>query len=94
MGCRPTSGRGAGLQNAAPHAAIVVHLNQLKEHTMNRDQVKGAVKDVAGKVQEKTGQATGDRSQQAKGLGKQAEGKVQKNVGNAKEVVKDGIDKI
>ncbi|HLL10549.1 MAG TPA: CsbD family protein [Rubrivivax sp.] len=61
---------------------------------MNRDQVKGAVKDVAGKVQEKTGQATGDRSQQAKGLGKQAEGKVQKNVGNAKEVVKDGIDKI
>lgn len=61
---------------------------------MNRDQVKGAVKDVAGKVQQKTGEVTGNQSQQAKGLGKQAEGKVQKNVGNAKEVLKDGIDKV
>lgn len=61
---------------------------------MNSDQVKGAVKDAAGKVQQKTGQVTGNESQQAKGLAKQAEGKVQKNVGNAKEVLKDGINKI
>ena len=61
---------------------------------MNRDQVKGAVKDVAGKVQQKTGEVTGNDSQQAKGLAKQGEGKVQKKVGNAKEIVKDGIDKI
>jgi uncharacterized protein YjbJ (UPF0337 family) len=61
---------------------------------MNSDQVKGAAKDIAGKVQEKTGQVTGNQSQEAKGLGKQAEGKVQKNVGDAKEVLKDGIDKL
>ena len=56
---------------------------------MNKDQVKGAVKDVAGKVQQKTGEAIGSTTQQAKGLAKQGEGKVQKNVGDAKEVLKD-----
>ena len=61
---------------------------------MNRDQVKGAVKDIAGKVQQKTGEATGNDSQQAKGLANQGEGKVQKKVGNAKEVLKKGIDKV
>lgn len=52
---------------------------------MNKDQVKGGMKDLAGKAQEKVGQATGNRSQQAKGLLKQAEGKVQKGVGNVKD---------
>lgn len=61
---------------------------------MNSDQIKGAVKDAAGKVQQKTGEVTGNQSQQARGLSKQAEGKVQKNVGDAKEVLKDSIDKI
>jgi uncharacterized protein YjbJ (UPF0337 family) len=56
---------------------------------MNKDQVKGSVKDAAGKVQEKTGEAIGSTEQQAKGLAKQVEGKVQKNVGDAKEVLKD-----
>ena len=60
---------------------------------MNSDQVKGALKDAAGKVQEKTGEVVGSKEQQAKGLAKQAEGKVQKNVGDAKEVMKDAIDK-
>ncbi len=56
---------------------------------MNKDQVKGSVKDAAGKVQEKTGEIVGSRSQQAKGLEKQAEGKVQKGVGDVKESVRD-----
>ena len=56
---------------------------------MNKDQVKGAVKDIAGKVQQKTGEALGSAEQQAKGIAKQGEGKVQKTVGDAKEVVKD-----
>ena len=61
---------------------------------MNKDQVKGAVKDAAGKVQSKTGEMTGNASQQAKGMARQAEGKTQKKVGDAKEVVKDKIDKV
>ena len=56
---------------------------------MNKDQVKGAVKDVAGKAQEKVGQATGSTHQQAKGLEKQVEGKAQKAVGDGKEAVRN-----
>ena len=50
---------------------------------MNRDQIKGRMKDMGGKVQEKAGKATGNRSQQAKGLVNQGIGKVQKTVGDA-----------
>ena len=60
---------------------------------MNKDQVKGAVKDAAGKVQRKTGEAIGSEEQQAKGLAKQAEGKTQKTYGDAKEIVKDSTRK-
>ncbi|HSB98182.1 MAG TPA: CsbD family protein [Spongiibacteraceae bacterium] len=56
---------------------------------MNKDQVQGTVKDAAGKVQRKIGEAIGSEKQQAKGLGKQIEGKTQKAVGNAKETLKD-----
>lgn len=56
---------------------------------MNKDQVKGAIKDAAGKVQEKTGAVTGNRDQQVKGIAKQVEGKTQKAVGDVKEVLKD-----
>lgn len=56
---------------------------------MNKDQVKGTLKDMAGKVQEKAGDVTGSKETQAKGILKQAEGKAQKTVGNAKEMVKD-----
>lgn len=49
---------------------------------MNRDQVEGTVKDVAGKVQRKVGEATGNASQQIKGGAKQVEGKVQRGAGN------------
>jgi uncharacterized protein YjbJ (UPF0337 family) len=56
--------------------------------------VKGTAKDIAGKVQEGVGKVTGDREQEAKGLGKQVEGKTQKKFGDAKETVKDAIDKV
>jgi uncharacterized protein YjbJ (UPF0337 family) len=56
---------------------------------MNKDQVKGTAKDVAGKVQEETGKLVGSKEQQAKGLSKQVAGKTQKNVGDVKEAVKD-----
>lgn len=56
---------------------------------MNKNQVKGAVKDIAGKVQEKVGQLVGSKEQQVKGLGKQIAGKAEKTLGDAKEVIKD-----
>jgi len=60
---------------------------------MNKDQVKGAAKDAAGKVQRKTGEVIGSEEQQARGLAKQAEGKTQKSFGRAKETVKDSTRK-
>jgi len=56
---------------------------------MNKDQVKGVAKDVAGKVQEQTGKLIGSKEQQIKGLSKQISGKVQKGVGDAKQSVED-----
>ena len=61
---------------------------------MNEDQVKGNLKDVGGKIQEGVGKAIGSTEQQAKGLANQAEGKAQAGLGDAKENVKDAIDKI
>ena len=57
---------------------------------MNKDQIKGAAKDIGGKVQETVGNATGNTQTQAKGLVNQAEGKTQKAYGDVKEAVKDG----
>jgi len=56
---------------------------------MNKNQVKGIVKDIAGKVQEEAGKLVGSKEQQVKGLGKQIAGKAEKAVGDAKEVLKD-----
>ena len=56
---------------------------------MNKNQARGVVKDIAGKVQAETGKLTGNKEQQAKGLQKQVAGKAEKKLGDAKEVVKD-----
>ncbi len=56
---------------------------------MNKDQVKGAAKDLGGKIQEEAGKLVGSTDQQVKGLGKQIEGKTQQKVGDLKEAVKD-----
>jgi uncharacterized protein YjbJ (UPF0337 family) len=56
---------------------------------MNKDQAQGVVKDLAGKLQEIAGQATGNRQQQAKGMLKQVEGKGQKALGDARQIVQD-----
>jgi uncharacterized protein YjbJ (UPF0337 family) len=56
---------------------------------MNRNQMKGVAKDVAGKVQEQAGKLVGSKEQQAKGLSKQISGKVQKNLGDAEETIEN-----
>jgi len=58
---------------------------------MNKDQVQGAVKDIAGKIQEQAGKLLGSEEQQYKGRSKQISGKIQKGVGNAKQSVEDFI---
>jgi uncharacterized protein YjbJ (UPF0337 family) len=56
---------------------------------MNKDQIKGSMKDAAGKIQKEAGKMTGSKEHEAKGMGKQAEGKVQKGAGDIKEAARD-----
>ncbi len=60
---------------------------------MNKDQVKGAIKEAAGKLQAKTGKIIGNNEQQVKGISRTLEGHVQKTKGDAQEVVKDVMHK-
>ena len=56
---------------------------------MNKDHVKGTAKDIAGKIQQKTGELTGSEKQQVKGLKNQVEGKIQKGVGDVKDALRE-----
>jgi uncharacterized protein YjbJ (UPF0337 family) len=55
---------------------------------MDKDEVKGKTKDIAGRVERQAGEWTGDEETQAKGAGKQVEGKVQNAFGKAKDEFK------
>ena len=57
---------------------------------MNRDQVKGRMKEAGGKLQQKAGKASGSLKQQAKGLIKQGSGKLQRNAGDARNAEEKG----
>jgi len=60
---------------------------------MNKDQAAGHAKDIAGKMQRKAGELTGDTEQQVKGGMRQVEGKLQKSVGDAKALGEKAADK-
>ena len=47
---------------------------------MNKDQVKGAAKDIVGKVQQEAGELTGDKEQQAKDLPSKLKAKYKKGL--------------
>lgn len=51
---------------------------------MNKDQIKGRVDEVAGKVQKNLGDAVDSKEQEAKGMAREQKGKVQKTWGDAK----------
>jgi uncharacterized protein YjbJ (UPF0337 family) len=55
---------------------------------MNKDQATGKMKGMAGKAQEKLGQASGSTRQQLKGMGKQLAGKAQEAMGDLKNAAK------
>lgn len=66
----------------------------LQRNTMNKDQVKGAVKEVAGQVQAQAGKVVGSREQQVKGHAREAVGKVQHVAGDARKLAKDATKKL
>lgn len=52
---------------------------------MNKNQIDGAIKEVAGKVQKEFGKAVDSSKHQIEGGAKEAAGKVQKTAGNLEE---------
>ena len=50
-----------------------------------KDRLKGAAKQVEGRVRGTVGGATGDTSEQVKGKAQEIKGKIQQKVGKAKE---------
>ena len=57
---------------------------------MNKDQVKGRLKEVEGKVKEVTGKAIGNKPLEDKGTVEKAVGKVQASYGDLKNEIKKG----
>lgn len=56
---------------------------------MNKDQVKGAMNDAAGRAKRQVGEWTGDTDAQVEGAAQQVKGKVQKAVGAVKDAAQD-----
>ncbi|HYD81715.1 MAG TPA: CsbD family protein [Paucimonas sp.] len=61
---------------------------------MNRDQIRGGLKDAAGKFQRKFGQLFGSGKQEMQGTETQAEGKTQKTVGNVTDTLDRAADSV
>ena len=61
---------------------------------MNHDQVKGRMDDAKGQVKKTVGKAVGNERLQAEGRMDEAKGKAQAGYGDAKEKVKDAVDKL
>jgi uncharacterized protein YjbJ (UPF0337 family) len=61
---------------------------------MDKDRMKGKVKDIAGRVERQAGEWTGDSKLQDEGAGRQVEGKVQNAWGKVKDAGRDMKDKL
>ncbi|MGA8503656.1 MAG: CsbD family protein [Candidatus Sulfotelmatobacter sp.] len=60
---------------------------------MNKDQMEGKIKDVAGRIERQAGEWTGDEDKEVRGALKQVEGKLQNAWGNAKNAGRRATDK-
>lgn len=59
---------------------------------MDKDRVKGAVNDAAGRVKRQVGEWTGDTNAQVEGTAQQIKGKAQKAWGTAKDAARDASE--
>jgi uncharacterized protein YjbJ (UPF0337 family) len=59
---------------------------------MDKDRVKGAAHEVKGAVKEAAGKVTGDTKTQAEGKAEKVGGKVQNAAGGAKDAVRDAVN--
>lgn len=60
------------------------------ENPVNKDQVKGKVKQVKGNVKETVGKVTGDKTMENKGKAQDTIGKIQEGYGDVKNDLRNG----
>jgi uncharacterized protein YjbJ (UPF0337 family) len=60
---------------------------------MNKNQVKGKLKEVTGSAQARAGRASGDMDAESRGSAREVEGKVQKKAGDIKQGLKKIVQK-
>ena len=58
------------------------------------DKISGKANEVAGKVKQSVGSATGNDRMRAEGAAQETKGKVQSSVGKAKDSVKGAVDRM
>ena len=56
---------------------------------MDKDRIEGAAKNIKGTVKDAAGKVMGDTKMQAEGKAEKVEGKVQNTVGGAKDAMRD-----
>jgi len=61
---------------------------------MDKDRVKGAIDDAAGRVKRQVGEWTDDTRAQAEGAAQQVKGKAEKAVGTLKDAARDAQDNL
>ena len=59
------------------------------QQMVDKDRLKGAINEVAGRAKRQVGEWTGDTKTQVDGAAQQVKGKVEKMVGTMKDEVKD-----
>lgn len=59
---------------------------------MDKDKIKGAMDDAAGRIKRQTGEWTGDANKQVEGAAQQVKGKAEKISGNIKDAARDAAD--
>jgi uncharacterized protein YjbJ (UPF0337 family) len=60
---------------------------------MDKDRIAGSAKQVKGSIKEAAGKALGDAKLQSEGKSDKAAGKVQNAIGSLKDTVREALDK-
>ena len=56
---------------------------------MNKDQIKGKVENIKGRIKQAIGTSSGDKETEAEGFGERVKGAAQKKVGDVKHAVSE-----
>jgi uncharacterized protein YjbJ (UPF0337 family) len=74
------------------HVVTAIIVSSGRTKTMNKDRIEGSAQQLKGKIKEVAGKATGDSKLETEGKADQVAGKVKNTVGGLKDAVKEAVD--